>query len=593
MSNILYVKHGDTLPVINCQILSSSGIPVVIPMGATVTFRMRPSIGGDLKVNATATIVDANLGKVSYALTSTDTDTIGDYYIEWVVSGFGVETVPTSSYIIIVVSPILTDTIVGSVPSIATVTGPQGPAGTLDITTAALNLFVDSAGSNSNTGLSGSPVQTLQAAINKVPKIIKHPVTITVGAGNFAGAVVTGFSVQAPSAYDTANSYLHIQGTYQDVKSASTLTGFTAASGATFAVATDSTASMTVDQYKGMFLEVTSGTGSTSTLARPARWLITSNTATAFTLTGSGLTAPAAASGYKVVRPATFINSGLAGFAASNSPANISLPISTASGLAFLNNSGAAYSVQGVEFSLSASLTRGLVTQEHRVAVTDCRFIGSAGTFFPLVYSNFQTPLAAPVLFCVYIDMGATGSVGISESTTGGAVSAATASLTSVFINGGSLGFNLGGNTTGPLINNCMFKGQSFAGISLLSVGLMQMVNCRVDNCTTGVDTTESSTGGLGMTTFAINACDISNCTVAGVSLRGPFCGTFLTNVSGTGNLIGVKLARGSKAAIAASVTLTGTTELSIDGAANTYATMRAASPKVLTNANYYTLAYE
>jgi len=53
-----------------------------------------------VKVNAAATITDAATGKVSYTPIATDTNTPGDYLVEWQVtfSGGAVETFPNSDW---------------------------------------------------------------------------------------------------------------------------------------------------------------------------------------------------------------------------------------------------------------------------------------------------------------------------------------------------------------------------------------------------------------------------------------------------------------------------------------------------------------
>ncbi len=58
--------------------------------GSTVLFSMRPSNSAQLKVSgATATIVTANAGTVSYAWAANDTDTVGSYLGWWQVKNNG------------------------------------------------------------------------------------------------------------------------------------------------------------------------------------------------------------------------------------------------------------------------------------------------------------------------------------------------------------------------------------------------------------------------------------------------------------------------------------------------------------------------
>lgn len=68
----------------------------------------------------------------------------------------------------------------------------------LTATTAAMTLYVDAVnGNDSNSGTAagaGNALATINAAINKVPKIIRHNVTINVAAGTYSGdMIVSGF----------------------------------------------------------------------------------------------------------------------------------------------------------------------------------------------------------------------------------------------------------------------------------------------------------------------------------------------------------------------------------------------------------------
>lgn len=61
-------------------------------------------------------------------------------------------------------------------------------------TVAPITLYVETTGSDSNDCLSVSTAcLTIQAALDRIPKVINHAVTVTVGIGNFAGFMVSGF----------------------------------------------------------------------------------------------------------------------------------------------------------------------------------------------------------------------------------------------------------------------------------------------------------------------------------------------------------------------------------------------------------------
>src|SRR5574342_155060 len=154
-------------------------------------------------------------------------------------------------------------------------------------TTGTLDLFVESTGSDINHRLSAStPCLTIQAAINKVPKYIKHPVTVTVGTGNFTGARISRFIFDAES--DKTGAYLLVQGTMSLSTLASgvntgTIASATAgtASSTTYATFTVSVAGWTINDLAGRFVRLDTGTGAGQTR------VIVSNTATVATIAGA------------------------------------------------------------------------------------------------------------------------------------------------------------------------------------------------------------------------------------------------------------------------------------------------------------------
>lgn len=84
----------------------------------------------------------------------------------------------------------------------------------------------------------------------------------------------------------------------------------------------------------------------------------------------------------------------------------------------------------------------------------------------------------------------------------------------------------------------------------------------------------------------------INNCAVAAMRCEGNAHAIIGANTTGTGNAVGIQMLYGAKMRIPASVTLTGTVEVQLDGTGTTLAAMRAASPKLINNA-YGTLIYE
>lgn len=98
--SLFIIKQNDRLPRIRAQLLDSTGKPLSLT-GKTVTFRMRPAGGGAIKVNLLACdIVDGPRGITEYAWAGGNTDTLGDFNAEFVVTDASlVQTVPSNGFI--------------------------------------------------------------------------------------------------------------------------------------------------------------------------------------------------------------------------------------------------------------------------------------------------------------------------------------------------------------------------------------------------------------------------------------------------------------------------------------------------------------
>lgn len=176
-------------------------------------------------------------------------------------------------------------------------------------TTAALTLYVDPLGSDSNacTSSGASACLTLQGVLNKIPKVLRHKVTVNVAAGNYTGFILSGFTQDQTVSSTTGG--LYILGTLANVTPATgsatgTATSGTAGSAQTFGTLTDSTQSWTVNDLVGRWISITGGTGS------GALMVISSNTATTITVVGTW-TAPTGTSTYAIQEPASIITTGV------------------------------------------------------------------------------------------------------------------------------------------------------------------------------------------------------------------------------------------------------------------------------------------
>lgn len=186
------------------------------------------------------------------------------------------------------------------------------------VTTGPVTLYVSPTGSDTNTGLSASsPLLTVQAAIDKLPRLILHAVTINLAAGNYANAGFTlsgrtfgllngtfgGITIQGPATWSTV--------TLGAGSSTGTMTGAYVApvvSTATPGTFTDSAQTWAADALKGKFLMMTSGTAS-GTIR-----VIVGNTSTALSLT-TALSGVNVGDSYAIVEPAATLTASGTGWA--------------------------------------------------------------------------------------------------------------------------------------------------------------------------------------------------------------------------------------------------------------------------------------
>ena len=88
-----YIKQNDTKPSVRATLYTVSGDPpqpvVVNLSGSTVRFIMRQRGQSVAKVDASATIVGAATGQVQYDWIAADTDTCGEYLVEFEVTDSG------------------------------------------------------------------------------------------------------------------------------------------------------------------------------------------------------------------------------------------------------------------------------------------------------------------------------------------------------------------------------------------------------------------------------------------------------------------------------------------------------------------------
>lgn len=451
-------------------------------------------------------------------------------------------------------------------------------------TTAALTLYVSTTGSDSNacTASGSAACLTLQGALNKVPKDLQHVVTVNVGAGTFAGAYINGFNVGNPADPNNGAS-LKIIGTYTAAtattgSSSGTATSGTAGSGSTHGTITQTGAGWTANQFAGKLVHTIAGTGSAQYMP------IVSNDATTITIAGTW-TAPAASTTFEVLDWATVISPAL------SRPAS-PLGAATATNQAFLQSGTTG------DYGTSASINFNIVYEALKVAPA------SGGGVF--IYGGTRTAirrcwlLATGTANAVLVDSWSQGilmTANVVESSGTGSIAAvasvARLQISNNWFKGGSAGFQI---TSGA--QNANFIGNYFSAqssTSLLISGGLNLSQFNNNKLVGGGGSTKGISAGFNSSGQNASGMSIVTSDISGYGTGIELVGRhqfLLTSATGTGNTTALSISKGAAANVATGTTMTGTTEVSIDGTTSAYATMRAASPKLITN-TYGTIFYE
>lgn len=454
-------------------------------------------------------------------------------------------------------------------------------------TQAAISLYVDSTGSDSNvcTASGVSACLTIQGALAKLPKLIRHPVSITVGGGTFAGAFVQGFTFDAT--HDpTSGAHLYIQGTRETAAVATgTATGtLTAASAGTASTttrgtATDGSQSWTVNDLKGKWLRITGGTGSGQIR------VIESNTATAITIVGVWSPAPAAGSTYAIESMATTINSGVAWPKSGETAA-------TSNFAAFWVEAGGAENdgadmveanLQITDFAVSTSRGVRFTASSAMMNVKRIRFTGTST--FAQVMGESSTLTISDIYQSAGRFVSGSDPMSTIQSSRNLIVTTASVPVTTAWASSAKFVENTWevSATTNIVDLSAAFPPRT-VGIRLAGVKL----TCSAAGTGIGVNGASNLLNGVSLT---VVASDISGCAAA-INIRGSVSAD-LTTVTGTGNTTALSVNQGARLRINAATTLTGTTEISIDGTTMTLAALRALTPKQSTNATTLSTVFE
>jgi hypothetical protein len=351
---------------------------------------------------------------------------------------------------------------------------------------------------------------------------------------------------------------------------------------------TNSGETWTVNDFRGKFIVITGGTGSGQ------QKVIVSNTATALTIAGTW-TAPTGTSTYAIQQPG----------------ANITAPASLPALPGSASISGPGLLINGMEANLRQSTLATAPIDINQLGITPSSGNGIQLEGAARVHVKLCRITTTGAVSAV---LSASGSpaVGIEESSFINAVNGsgvAQGSLSSpVLLNvsnsylrggGNGSGFGTTSNVNRLVITSTQIENYGFQ-ISLSgqvgnAASTSIVLDCNSIAASAGIGSiSPAATGGVGSFGLIATTGVINNCPT-GVSLIGPGKFVNLAGVwSGSSVTTAISVSLGGQVQLSSTATLVGgTTDITVDGTTFTIAAMRAASPKIVSNAIYGSAVFE
>jgi len=241
--------------------------------------------------------------------------------------------------------------------------------------------------------------------------------------------------------------------------------------------------------------------------------------------------------------------------------------------------------IQGLKFALNTNVDAVLIDKSS-VLLQNCSIV-SPGT----TDNSGLTVLGSQafVRYCI-IEQAGTGA----RISGGGQIRLASSMfLVGSVISGGHTCLN--GFHGSLVFISVVFRNASSAGIliQLSTLSTSQIGGCVFDNCNIGLWAREDYSSGPSSIAFGLKSTTIKNCSTAGLDIAGAMSGVYMSNVSGDGNGVGIRLTHGAFAGVKPDVTLSGQVEVQIDGVTTNLAAMRAATPKIVLDPNFGSRLYE
>lgn len=432
-------------------------------------------------------------------------------------------------------------------------------------TTQALTLYVDKGGADTNacTTPGTGACLTIQGALNRAPKVLRHGVTISIDAGSYPCFYVSGFTCDPSRQQSTGGLLIDGLGSFVTFPytdggtAAGTATAGTAGSATVYGTMTDSAQVWATDEHQGRFLVLTSGTGAGQ------QRVISRNTGTVLTITGAWSTAPASGTGYAIQDPGVIINT-----ACSSPPLPLTAAGANNSAILFLNNDCPARRQSLVVRGVRTSNTSGT-----SISVSDL------GNEF-IVLSQLRNSNASASAIQVGIAANTASAVDMQDVTIAGNSSATAISLGSglfvpnrVQVIGGSVGMGVAG--TGLSTVASVTALESINSVTPVSVtgGRIAAMSQSQFTCSAGTGTAVvlGTSGATSITAPQYANAQISGASVTtcgtGLVANGPTSSAELTGLTGAAGTTGILAQSGGFVAFTSGTTITGATQdLSVDG---------------------------
>lgn len=452
------------------------------------------------------------------------------------------------------------------------------------VTTAAMTLYVETTGSDSNPGTALAPFLTVQAAIDALPKCLRHLAMIKIGIGSFAGCIVQGFSVD-PVSNDLPAGLL-MQGTLVNATLATgtatgTFTAVTAGSSAlaNFVTLEDTSQNWTTNALKGLALEVLSGTSSGQIHA------IVSNTSTTVTLASASI---GSVGGTYCIRDGGTSFTSSIKCPVSIRAINVTNTTSTLTACMLVQDCSFnvhQFRTECIKFNPTSSTFYGINLISCNGTIGNC-FFGGNVSISPIRVAGLVDLLLIQRCVIVVttstsntISLEARGAISILNCCSTGTSSSkgvqlqAQVALTmtqSYMEHAFCLSFIGGLTGCSTLLDGCRF-------VSTSSQCIVTRMNANLSGGTNYINATGLHlTGGAG-----------SNA----IELVGPHM-MYVTTLTVASGLVGASLQMGARLQLGSASSITAGTEIMLDGSSTNLSTMRAVTPKILTT-SYGTTVHE